>query len=140
MRDGPTGRALLDAAREALVANLLPHVPEAVRAEALMVARAIEIVGREIEAGERPLRAEHRRLAALYGEEERGGLDHERLGRELLRLNRVLAADIRRGAFDADDARGRALLAHLVATTLDRVRETNPKWLDPAGPADARSA
>ncbi|MGH6952877.1 MAG: DUF6285 domain-containing protein, partial [Alphaproteobacteria bacterium] len=131
---------LLDAAREALVENLLPHVPEVMRAEALMVARAIEIAGREIEAGERPLRAEHRRLAALYGEDEREGLDHERLERALLRLNHVLAADIRRGAFDADDARARALLAHLVATALDRVRETNPKWLEPAAAADARSA
>ena len=53
---------------------------------------------------------------------------------ELLRIAReTLAADIRRGAFEAEPAKLAAVKAHLLETTLQKLRENNPRYLEAEG-------
>lgn len=80
MRDEPSGAALLDAARRALMDEVLPGLEGRPRYVALMVANAIGIAAREIGAAD----AGHTPLAAIDP--------------------RTLARAIRAGAHDADAA------------------------------------
>lgn len=93
MRDEPAGAALLDAARRALLDEVAAKVTGRQRYVALMVANALGIASREIEAAPRAAAAE----AALLG----GGPAAVRAG--------ALVEAIRSGARDADPALHRAL-------------------------------
>jgi len=66
MNDRPQARDLLEIARNAFTAEVLPAVPEELRYTALMIANAMAIAQREIAAGDAPLRGEFQRLAALF--------------------------------------------------------------------------
>ena len=88
MHDEPFGAALLAAARQTLLQEIAPHLEGRRRYHALMVANAIGIAAREIEAGGAAARAWERLLAGAEGE-GRATLDH-------------LVAAIRAGAHDAD--------------------------------------
>ena len=125
MRDRPDAADLLAIAREVLRGKLIGHVPQALRFDALMIANAMANAERETAAGEAPLEAERERLARHYGEP----LGTEPLAEALLRLNRRLAAEIRAGRLDGD----REIERHLLATALDAVRESNPKYLASRG-------
>jgi hypothetical protein len=105
--DGPTLRALAEAASAA--------------EDAALVARCLAIAAREAAAGDAPLSAAQAELAALCGE---GGLPD---------LWRRLAADIRAGLFDAPGERRDAVLRLLWATTIARLRESNPEFLAASG-------
>lgn len=120
MKVEPGARELLEAARAALVSEVVPLLPADKRYAALMAANALAISLRELaapatEAGELA------RIAALLADPSCGPLE---------RANRTLAARIREGAFDAGPARA-ALLAHLKATTRERLAVSNPKALPP---------
>ena len=125
MRDRPSAADLLAIAREVLRAKLLGEVPAALRFDALMIANAMANAEREAAAGEAPLLAERARLARHYGERQ----GTEPLQEALLRLNRRLAADIRAGRLDGNAEIER----HLLATAVDAVRESNPKYLAARG-------
>lgn len=124
MRDRPSAMDILEIAHEVMRERLLPLLPPEFRRDGLMVASAIVNAIREIQAGEGPMRAEGARLAALYGAQLESITD-ESVADILMRLNRRLVADIRVGRFDADST----LEDHLLATAIDAVRETNPKFL-----------
>ena len=130
MRDEPDALGLLAIAREALLAELMPLLPAERRYEALMVAGALAAAAREIEAGDAPLREELRELAEFLGERPGEGGPP---GEELLRLNARLAALIRAGAFDRPGPERAALIRHLRAATVRKLRETNPKYLAAEG-------
>ncbi|MCH7544330.1 MAG: hypothetical protein IIB65_11915, partial [Proteobacteria bacterium] len=129
-RDRPSGAELLAIARETLLGELLPHAPDAQRYNALMVAAARAIAGREAEAGDGALAAERDALAALY--DQAGGAD-EPLDAALGRLNRRFAGDLRAGAFDAPDARQAAAWRLLRQVTMAKLMECNPKYLEAEG-------
>ncbi|HYB57280.1 MAG TPA: DUF6285 domain-containing protein [Alphaproteobacteria bacterium] len=128
MRDRPSAADLIEIAREVLQQELLPRLPAEARIQGLMVANALANAEREIAAGTAPLLAELARLASHYGEsmEAAGG---EQLQATLARLNRRLVADIRAGRLDGD----REIARHLFATSVDAVRESNPKYLKSRG-------
>ena len=117
MRDLPSGAALLALGRELLFDRLLP--PERER-EARLLATAMAIAEREASAGDAPTRDIAGRLAELYGCAE-VGTDHA--------LLRRLARDLRAGAFETCEARGRAGRAILWRLTILKLREGNPQFL-----------
>ena len=121
MRDRPNAADLLAIAREVLQQKLLPRVPPALRFDALMIANAMANAEREVVAGAAPLQAEWDRLAAHYG----ASLGADGLRAAVERLNRRLGAEIRAGLLDGN----RAIARHLLATAVDAVRESNPKYL-----------
>lgn len=120
MKVEPGARDLLEAARAALVNEVIPQLPADRRYPALMAANAIAISIRELD-GSASAAAERARLAALPG---------QAAGESLAEANRRLAARIRAGAFDEGPARA-ALLEHLEATTRERLAVSNPKALRP---------
>ena len=121
MRDRPAGADLLAIARETLLREVVPGLPDERKVAALMVARAIEIAQREAAAGDAAARDAAAAIATLYGEPRPAGDDAEARQRYAKRL----AADLRAGALDAAQrvAAWRALFAHADA----RVAESNPR-------------
>ncbi len=133
MQDEPSTEDLLRTARETLLAGLLPLLPEARRLDALIIANVMAIAAREAAFGEAPLRHELARLGALYGEEQPSGAAHADVAAAVERLSRRLAADLRSGAFEGDSARFDQVKAHLVETTLQKLRVNNPRYLEAEG-------
>ena len=130
MQDRPSAAELLRIARQTLADELLPVVPEERKLDGLIVANVMAIAAREAAFGDAPLRAELARLAALYAEKPP---PDEALAAAVVRLSRRLAADIRRGAFEADAAKLAEAKAHLLETTLQKLRENNPRYLEAEG-------
>lgn len=126
MNDLPHAADLLKTAREAVTAEILPALPEALRYTGLMVANAIAIAERELAAGDAAARAECERLQELSSERFEP-LAADTLTDALARYNRLLAGDIRAGRFDGKE-RG-ALLEHLRRTTEEKLAVSNPKAL-----------
>lgn len=116
MRDLPTGPELLALAAE--WAAKLDTVPPEERALALaMIDRCRAIAAREAAAGEAALAPIRQMLIDLYGDAE--SADH------LARL----ARDIRAGKFDAPGSSRRQVQTLLLALTLQKLREANPRFL-----------
>lgn len=125
MREEPSGSELLSVARDVLRERLLDQLPADCRYDALMIANAMAIAARQIDAGEEHHYQELRRLARLFEvpvQEE----DHPA---QVLDLNRRIVAEIRRGDYDPGSPRRRAVLDHLRTTVRDSVLESNPKYL-----------
>ena len=115
------GAGLLRAARSVLKAELLPHLPEEKRLEALMVLSALGMAERELERS--PPADEAEGIAALLQVEE---------GQEAA-LRRQLAEAIRAGRFDGDPR----LYELARAAPTWRLMETDPRVLrDPPKKAD----
>jgi Domain of unknown function (DUF6285) len=119
MRDLPSGAALLALGRD-LIDELLPLVPPGRHRELRLVATAMAIAEREAIAGDTPVRDILEGLAEFYGDSEPGPGDS---------LLHRLAADLRAGAFDACEMRGRAARAILWRMTMMKLREGNPHFL-----------
>jgi len=120
MRDLPSGAALLALGRELLLDELLPLVPPERQRELRLLATAIAIVEREAIAGDGPAREIAERLADFYGGAEMGPNNA---------LLRRLACDLREGAFETCQTRGRAAHAILWRLTILKLREGNPQFL-----------
>jgi hypothetical protein len=130
MQDRPDAKNLLETARRVLLDELLPNLPKSHLYEALMVARSMEIGARALAAGEAPLRREYETLLTLTDETAAEGAqpgDRESLETETEARNRALCHAIRSGEYDG--VRAAALGDHLWQTAMDKVRETNPKYL-----------
>jgi uncharacterized protein DUF6285 len=127
MNDRPDARNLLETARSALIAEILPALTGASRYTALMVANAIAIAQREIAAGDAPLQAERERLRALLPECAEVPVAGRALHEVLAEYNRRMIEAIRTGSFDGEK-RG-ALLDHLRRTTEAKLAVSNPKLL-----------
>jgi hypothetical protein len=126
MNDRPDARNLLETARNALAADILPALPEALRYTGLMIANAMAIAQREIEAGDARLRDEHERLSKLLAERA-GSPAGDALHGALEDYNRRLAREIRAGRFDGEERA--AMLDHLRRTTEEKLAISNPKLL-----------
>jgi hypothetical protein len=129
MNNLPAGAELLAIARELLNADIRPHVRDDARYTLAMIANAMAIAAREIEAGETPARAALARLDRLHGEGPRE-LHGEALKQAIAAHERRLAADIRAGRYDTSDARSRAMLEHLRESVEAKLGISNPKALE----------
>jgi hypothetical protein len=105
MTDRPAGADLLDAARRTLLDEIVPKLEGIPRFHALMVANALQIVGRELAHGESPVDFACSPAAA-----------------------RTLVAAIRDGRRDAEPA----LYEDLLRDTLHRAFVWKPAFLDAA--------
>ena len=120
MLERPDAAGLLDTARDLLLRELLPHLPEARRFEARMVANAMAIAQRGMAADETPVLAG---LRALLGMPDAGPEA----------LLRRLAAEIRAGARDPGRPGRADAAAALVALTRLRCAVSNPRALGGGG-------
>ena len=119
MRDRPSGAELLRQARRSVLEELLGELPEHRRYDVLMIASAMVIAARELEAGN-GREAERKDLEELLGP-----ASEDDLAAALKSLNERLAAEIRAGRRDGD-ARTHALLRRDAAA---RLEISNPKAL-----------
>jgi len=114
MRDLPSGPALLALARDILLNELTPLLPEERRPDALLVARCMAIVQREAEARETP---EHHLRELYSADTDTDGL--------LARF----ARDLRIGAFENSPERELCARAILWRLTVAKLRQSNPEFL-----------
>jgi hypothetical protein len=123
MRNEPGAAALLGLARQVLLTELAPLLPAARRYDLLMVAAAMAIAVRELEGAGAAPALERERFLAFFGDAEG---EAEATGDTVARLNRRLAAAIRRGEHDGDAGLHRLLTDVIEAYLL----ESNPKILN----------
>jgi hypothetical protein len=121
MRDLPTGPSLLALARDVLVNDLLPLLPEEARLDARLVANSIAIAQREAVAVAGPAEDILRWLQALFDEHPESEADEDALLRRF-------AQDLRTGAFDGPPRKRKAhdILWRL---TIAKLRSANPRFL-----------
>jgi Domain of unknown function (DUF6285) len=116
MLERPDAANLLDTARDVLLRELLPHLPEAQRFHARMVANAMAIARREAAADPAPALAALRRAMGAPA----GAADD---------LLMRLARDIRAGTHDPGTPAHDAVAAALLASTRLRCGVSAPKAL-----------
>ena len=129
MNNLPGATDLLRIARETLLSELRPLVPAHARYTLAMVANAMAISAREIEAGDAPAVATLARFDALYERPARN-LAGDALRQALAEADRKLIADIRSGRYDEGRSQHDALIEHLRASVRARLTISNPKSLD----------
>jgi Domain of unknown function (DUF6285) len=117
MRDLPAGPALLALARTVLTEELLPLLPRERQLDGRLVAAAMAIAEREAVAGDGPSQQIAAALEHFYGPAKAAA------------SLRRLADDLRRGAVDEEDQRGRAARAILWRLTIAELRAANPRFL-----------
>ena len=115
IHDLPRGSALLALARDVLLNELMPLLPEECRPDALLVARCMAVAQREAEAPAEEGRAILREIELLCGQ----GLD----------AWRRFAHDLRVGAFESSEPHDRAARAILWRLTVAKLRRSNPEFL-----------
>jgi Domain of unknown function (DUF6285) len=121
VRDLPTGPALLALARDILLHELMPLLPQEGHLAARLVANSMAIAEREAVAGEEPAQEILRELEKLYGDGEQG------------LLLRRLAQDIRAGGFDESQLSERHVREILWLHTITKLRSANPRFLNANG-------
>ncbi len=126
----PDGPSLLMLARDILLKDLLPLLPDERRLDALMIANVMGIAARELAGGNQPPEAELAGLTALLS--EAGPDRNESLAEAIERLRWRLASEIRAGKRDANAATH----AFLTTTAKAYLGESNPKALKAADPVD----
>jgi hypothetical protein len=121
VRDLPTGPALLALARDVLLHELVPLLPQEGHLAARLVANSMAIAEREAVAGEEPAQEILRELEKLYGDGEQG------------LLLRRLAQDIRAGDFEESQLSERHVREILWLHTITKLRSANPRFLNANG-------
>lgn len=127
MLDRPDPVDLLRAAETAVRDELLPGLDGAAKYTALMVASAVAMARREIEAGHAPVRAVLDAFADFYGQDNvhRAGSDS---AERALALIGDLARELRDGEYD--DALLGPVHEVLHAVVAERLRVSNPRFLE----------
>lgn len=127
MLDRPDRLDLLRAAEAALTDEVLPALDGPTRYTALMVASALAIARREIEAGNDPARSVLDAFAEFYGQDNvhRAGADSAERAQRLIG---DLAREIRDG--DYDDALLGPVYAVLRVLVIERLKHSNPRFLE----------
>ena len=121
VRDLPTGPALLALARDVLLHELMPLLPQGGHLAARLVANSMAIAEREAVAGNEPAQEILRELEKLYGDGE------QRL------LLRRLAQDIRAGGFEESQLSERHVREILWLHTITKLHSANPRFLNANG-------
>jgi hypothetical protein len=123
VRDLPTGPALLALARDVLLRDLMPLLPQEAHLEARLVANSMAIAGREAVAGDEPAQEILREVEKLYGETGSGNLG----------LLARLARDLRGGALESSEPREHHAREILWRLTIAKLRDANPRFLNANG-------
>lgn len=118
-QDRPSMSELLQAVREFLAHEAAPGLDGVPAFHARVAGNVLGILEREHALGPTADAAEARRLSALLGQE--GPLNA---------LNRELCRRLRAGDFDQDTE---ALILHLRAMVIDKLRIANPRYLEESG-------
>jgi hypothetical protein len=121
MRDLPTGPSLLALARDVLLNDLMPLLPEEARLNARLVANSMAIAQREAQTADDLRKAVARELEKLYGSGERGG--------EPVTLLQRFARDLRVGALPSSGPQECMAREILWRLTISRLRQANPRFL-----------
>jgi hypothetical protein len=129
MRDYPDGADLLATARNVLRDQLIGALPPELRTAALMVASAMAIAARQLEARDDPQHAELASLQELFEAPGSAAGDARSLRLELETLNRRLALALRNGDADAGTPFGGRVLDHLRRVQYARLMQSNPRYL-----------
>lgn len=129
MHDKPNRTDLLDAARQTLQREILPHLDGEKKYAGLMIASALATVIRELQgdASHEPVRRVLDQFADLYGQDNvhGAGLDGpERIDA----LNRHLVREIREGLYD-DEPLG-PIYPILMEQAIQRLRFSNPDFIE----------
>lgn len=114
MQDPPKPADLLAAVARFLREELMPELSGALAFQTRIAANVVDIVGRELAQAPAAEAAEHRRLAALLGEEG-----------DLAALNRALCRRIRDGEMTLETP---GLAAHLWEVTLAKLAVDQPGY------------
>ncbi|MEE1916322.1 DUF6285 domain-containing protein [Pseudomonas asiatica] len=122
MRTRPDGADLLVAAQKLLREQLLPALPDEHRHNALMIANAMGVAIRQLQAGEAAEHEERRRLERLL---QRPLSDVSQMSTG----NRELSIMLRAGLADPGQAKRTEVLDHLRRAVRQAVSESNPKYL-----------
>ncbi len=125
MSDIADAADLLATARETLLSELLPALPNARRYAALMIANAIAIAERERRLGPDTAQREATRLRALLAAIEAGAAP---ASIDVAPLRSALRAAIRAGRFD-EPTHASAITDQLLRTAEDWLAISNPKAL-----------
>ncbi len=125
--DRPTKHELIAAVRSFLEKELLPELEGVRRFHARVSVNALSIVLRELELEGEHRSAQHARLSALLGRNDARPSDPRELDQAVEELERALCAAIRGGFGAGGDERTR-LLAHLRATSSERLAISNPTY------------
>ncbi len=145
MGDLPTGKSLLDLARDVLLNDLMQHLPPENRLDALLVANSMAIAEREAVAGAGSALEILREVEVFYASEMRqptgarsrapegriaeDGAEQRAAGEGEHELSRRFANDLRGGAFESSDARERNARDILWHLTIAKLRQANPRFL-----------
>jgi hypothetical protein len=121
MRDLPTGPSLLTLARDVLLNDLMPLLPEEARLDARLVANSMAIAQREAETADDLPQAVARELEKIYDSGERAGEPENLLGR--------FAGDLRVGALTSSEPQQRMAREILWQLTMSKLRQANPRFL-----------
>jgi hypothetical protein len=116
----PDARELLATARELLLKQLLPALPESLNYEARMIASAMAMALREMEQASACAQAETQALAGVLGA-------HGQAGASLAGARAQVARNIREGLYDMRGPARERLFDALRAITRAQLRISNPK-------------
>ena len=115
MGDLPGGAALLALARDVLLNELMPLLPQERRSDALLVAKCMAIAQQEAEVPAEEGQAILREIELLCGQ-----------GADALRR---FAHDLRLGAFESSESHDRAARAILWRLAVAKLGQSNPEFL-----------
>ena len=121
MPDLPTRRTLLALARDVLLNDLMPLLPEEARLDARLVANSMAIAEREAETADDLRKTITRNLEELY--------DSRVLGEKPKDLLRRFARDLRVGTFSSSEPLERRAREILWQLTIAKLRRANPRFL-----------
>jgi Domain of unknown function (DUF6285) len=121
MNDRPTPLELIRIANDTLAREVLPDAKPEHRYALRMIANALGIAARELEAQDKNTTDETRGLNLLYN-------DHKNFD-DLRTRNRQFACDVRRGAFETDLTREAQVRQHLILTAQRKLAAAYPKGL-----------
>lgn len=123
MNNHPTPLELIRIANVTLATEVLPGARPDQLYPLRMIANALGIAARELEAHDKDVADETRGLNLLYNDSK--NLD------DLTVRNRQLARDIRGGAFESDIAREAQLRQHMIVVARRKLAAAYPKGLHP---------
>jgi hypothetical protein len=132
MQDRPTALELLDAVQRFLEQQVVPLLDGPRQFHARVAANVLGIVARELQHEPHHLWAEWHRLRGLLGGDATVPADGAALAADVRARNLMLAERIRRGDADHEPFRG-LVLAHLHATTREKLTVANPRYLQAPG-------
>lgn len=121
MNDRPTPLELIRIANETLARDVLPDAKPEQLYPLRMIANALGIAARELEAHGKDATDETRGLNLLYN-------DHKNFD-DLKSRNRQFASDLRRGAFEASRAQEAQVRQHLILTARRKLAAAYPRGL-----------